>query len=65
MLAQSELSPDSLQLAGLGDTRPIAPNDSAGERTLNRRVELRLVALSKSRAARLERERAARAEEQR
>ncbi|HVS18005.1 MAG TPA: OmpA family protein [Planctomycetota bacterium] len=65
MLDESALSPDSLQLAGLGDTRPIAPNDTAAERTLNRRVELRLVALSRSRAARLERERAERPQEQR
>lgn len=60
MLDASGLSPDSLQLAGLGDTRPVTSNDTAAERTLNRRVELRLVALSKSRAARLERERGAR-----
>jgi len=59
LLEHSGMSPDSLQVAGLGDTRPIAPNDTAAERTLNRRVELRLVALSRARAARLERERAA------
>lgn len=60
MLHESELSPETLQLAGLGATRPIAGNDTADERTLNRRVEVRLVALSKSRAAQLERERQAR-----
>lgn len=62
LLARSGMSPDALQLAALGDTRPIAPNGSAAERTLNRRVEVRLVALSKSRAARLERERNAQRE---
>ncbi len=65
LLEHSGLSPDAVQVAGLGDTRPLAPNDTAAERTLNRRVELRLVALSKSRAARLERERAARVQGER
>lgn len=58
MLSASSLSPDVLQLAALGDTRPVASNESAAERTQNRRVELRVVALSRARAARLERERA-------
>lgn len=65
MLASSRLSADTLQLAGLGDSRPIGPNDTADERTLNRRVELRLVALSKARVARMQRERVERSEEHR
>lgn len=63
LLGESGLSPDAVQVAALGDTRPVAPNDTAAERTLNRRIEIRLVALSKARAARLERERAERARE--
>ena len=62
MLANSQLSADTLQLAGLGATHPLVGNQTADDRTLNRRVELRLVALSRSRAAQLAREREARIE---
>ena len=39
-LASQGLAGDSLSAAGFGDTRPIAPNNTAAGRQQNRRVEL-------------------------
>lgn len=54
MLEESELSPKLLQIAGLGMQRPLNGNDSPTERTANRRVEIRIVALDESRAGAVE-----------
>jgi chemotaxis protein MotB len=59
MLASSALPPEALQVAGLGDERPRVDAGSAAARKLNRRVELRVLGLSKARAERIEREREA------
>lgn len=58
MLEQSALSPTMVQVAGLGPARPLNDNASASERRLNRRVEIRVVSLSRDRARALELERA-------
>jgi len=63
MIAGSGLGPDVIQIAGLGATRPRESNDTASGRTANRRVEVRILAMSKSRAQRLEQMRAQRGEE--
>ena len=34
------LSPNRIRAMGYGDTRPLAPNDTAENRALNRRVEI-------------------------
>ncbi len=39
LLANTELSPAQVSASGYADTRPIAPNDNADNRGLNRRVE--------------------------
>jgi chemotaxis protein MotB len=66
LLRDSGLDPQLVQIAGLGSERPRASNLAARERTLNRRVELRVLSLSKSRAEALQRARArAEAEESR
>ena len=54
MLAESGMNPDLIQVAGLGDSIPIADNVSPGGRKLNRRVRLRVLSLSKARANYLE-----------
>lgn len=54
MLANSNLSPYLVQLAGLGAQAPAASNETPEGRAANRRVEVRIVALSKSRALSLE-----------
>jgi chemotaxis protein MotB len=54
LIESSALAPELVQVAGLGATRPLNANDSATERAKNRRVEVRLLSLSKARAARLE-----------
>lgn len=53
LLETSALSPKMLQIAGLGSKTPRNPADSALARTENRRVEVRIVALSKSRVGSL------------
>ena len=58
MLDSSSIGPEMLQVAGLGAQRPRASNETAGGRTANRRVELRILALSKSQARTLAREEA-------
>jgi chemotaxis protein MotB len=59
LLATSALSLESVQVAGLGAERPRADDGTAGGRTLNRRVELRVLSLSKARAELVERQREA------
>ena len=54
MLEGSRMSRDLLQVAGLGASSPRAANDSAADRTLNRRVQVRVLALSKARARMLQ-----------
>lgn len=51
MLSGSNLSPELVQIAGLGAQRPIDSNDSANGRTANRRVEVRVIALSRARTS--------------
>ena len=64
MLSESDLSPVLVQVAGIGAERPRASEESAEGRQLNRRVEVRVMALSSSRQAMLaaEREREERGE---
>ena len=52
MLASSELSPELLQIAGLGAKRPAASNETAGGRTDNRRIEVRVISLKRGRTTR-------------
>jgi len=54
MLANSNMTPELLQIAGLGSELPRADNVSPGGRRLNRRVRLRVLSLSKARATHLE-----------
>ena len=54
MLANSNLSPHMVQIAAVGSKSPAQPNDTPEGRAANRRVEVRIVALSKSRAQKLE-----------
>lgn len=49
MLDKSKLARDLIQVAGLGSARPRASNESASGRTQNRRVEIRVMSLSKAR----------------
>ncbi len=42
-LAKRTIKSSRLSLAGFGDERPVAPNDSEGNRALNRRVDLVVV----------------------
>jgi len=55
MIAGSQLGPDALQIAGLGAQRPRASNETASGRSANRRVEVRILSLSKARAQQLSR----------
>ncbi len=57
MLSQSNLSPKLVQLAGLADAKPLNDNATPVRRRVNRRVELRVLSMSKTRAAGIERER--------
>lgn len=50
MLAQSGLSADMVQVSGLGSSAPVADEESPSGRRVNRRVEVRVLALSKARA---------------
>lgn len=54
MLDASGLSPKLVQLAGLGSNRPKATNTTPEGRQLNRRVQLRVIALSTARSTALE-----------
>lgn len=54
MLAQSRVSETMIQIAGLGTAKPLNDNESASDRRLNRRVEVRILSLSRDRARALE-----------
>jgi len=54
LLESSAMSPKLLQLAGMGSNRPKATNTTPEGRRLNRRVQLRVIALSNARATALE-----------
>jgi len=54
-LESSELSPYQVQVSGYGASRPRADNADTEGRRLNRRVEVRVMALSEGRLAALER----------
>jgi chemotaxis protein MotB len=54
MLSASSLSPMLVQVAGLGARRPRTGNATAAERTVNRRIEIRVQSLSRQRQAALE-----------
>lgn len=49
LLSASRILPTRIQVAGLGPARPIASNETAAGRARNRRVELRILSLSKAR----------------
>lgn len=49
LLSSSRILPTRVQVSGLGPARPIAPNDSAAGRARNRRIELRILSLSRAR----------------
>ncbi len=51
LLARSRLAPTLVQVAGIGAGRPIASNDTASGRAANRRVEVRVLSLSRTRYA--------------
>ncbi len=53
LLANTGLESELVQIAGLGDTSPVADNVSPGGRRENRRVRLRVLSLSKMRATQL------------
>jgi len=59
MVGASNLGADVIQIAGLGQARPRESNDTARGRTANRRIEVRILSLSKARAQMVESLRAA------
>jgi chemotaxis protein MotB len=64
MLEAADMSRDLLQISALGSRAPLAPNGSAAERSKNRRVVVRVLALSKARARVLQAEHAERQAEE-
>ncbi|NUP97104.1 MAG: flagellar motor protein MotB [Planctomycetaceae bacterium] len=56
LMEGNDMSRDLLQVSGLGSSRQLAPNDTAAGRARNRRVEVRVMALSKTRADALQAE---------
>lgn len=54
MVEKSKLSPMMVQIATHGMSSPVAPNDNVDGRRSNRRVELRLLSISRSRSAQVE-----------
>ncbi len=54
MLRASDMDARMLQVAGLGSQHPRAENDSPEGRQMNRRVQIRILSLSKLRAAHIE-----------
>ena len=54
LLSTTSMNPDLVQLSGHGATRPRADDVSVSGRRLNRRVQVRVLALSKVRASYLE-----------
>ena len=53
MVRNSDLPREVIQIAGLGDSRPVDDGKSAAARAQNRRVEVRILGLSSARAAAL------------
>ena len=56
ILASSNMSPKMVQLAGHGDKYPLNANETPSDRQLNRRIEIRILSLSKARTAAIEKE---------
>lgn len=54
LLEESAMTPNLVQVAGIGPHRPLADNATTDGRRRNRRVEIRVVALSKTRMAHYE-----------
>jgi len=54
MIENSGLASEAVQVAGVGASRARNENATAGERTENRRVEVRILSLERSRAAKLD-----------
>jgi outer membrane protein OmpA-like peptidoglycan-associated protein len=44
-LESTSVIPDRLQTLGVGESQPVASNESAQDRSKNRRVELRIIPL--------------------
>lgn len=63
LLSGHDLTRDMVQVTAFGSSRPLASNDTAKDRARNRRVEVRVLALSKERSAALEAEFRARDEQ--
>jgi len=55
MLAKSNLNPKMIEVTGLGAMRPVESNDTPEGRRMNRRVEIRVLSMSKARVAALSR----------
>ena len=53
LLAGTRIVPERVQVAGLGSIDPRGPNDTAQGRAKNRRVQLRILSLSRGRAIQL------------
>jgi chemotaxis protein MotB len=56
MLEAADLGRDLIQVSGAGARSPLAPNDNAAGRSRNRRVEIKVIALTKARARALKAE---------
>lgn len=54
MLEESDLSPKLVQLAGLGQAKALNENETPVQRRANRRVELRILSLSRAREKEIE-----------
>jgi flagellar motor protein MotB len=54
LLKKSEISPALVQISGVGSRRFAESNDTALDRRRNRRVEIRVLSLSRARAQALE-----------
>ena len=63
LVQEAPMLEHSIQVSGLGAKRPRASNDSAEGRTKNRRIEIRLLSMSESRAAQFKRARDAKMEQ--
>lgn len=50
MLDSSDLSPNLMQLSGWGDSKPINDNDTPAQRRENRRIQIRILSMSRARA---------------
>jgi len=64
MLGAADMGRDLLQISGVGSRVPLAPNDTAAGRSKNRRVVIKILALSKARARVLQAEHAERKAEE-